>query len=54
VAGHRAQGFLAKPGIDRRYVMLKTFLYSVYNQNSASNHINDWLSPIIETSGFRH
>jgi hypothetical protein len=31
-----------------------TFLYSVYNQNSASNQINDWLSPIIETSGFRH
>src|SRR5262249_36675853 len=37
VAGHRVQGFLAKLGIDRSYVMLNAFLYSVYNQNSASN-----------------
>jgi len=56
VAGHRAQGFLAKLGIDRSYVMLNAFLYSVYNQNSASNHINDpaiadyrnrWFSALI-------
>ena len=56
VAGHRVQGFLAKLGIDRSYVMLNAFLYSVYNQNSASNHINDpaiadyrnrWFSALI-------
>ena len=56
VAGHRVQGFLAKLGIDRSYVMLNAFLYSVYNQNSASSHINDpaivdyrnrWFSALI-------
>jgi uracil-DNA glycosylase len=56
VAGHRVQGFLAKLGIDRSYVMLNAFLYSVYNQNSANNHINDpaiadyrnrWFSALI-------
>jgi uracil-DNA glycosylase len=41
VAGHQVQGFLAKLGIDRSYVMLNSFLYSVYDQNSASKHIND-------------
>lgn len=29
-AGRRVQGFLAKLGITRRYVMINTFLYSVY------------------------
>src|SRR5690242_19651814 len=29
-AGRRIQGFLAKLGIDRSYVMVNTFLYSVY------------------------
>jgi uracil-DNA glycosylase len=56
VAGHRVQGFLAKLGIDRSYVMLNSFLYSVYNQNGAKNHINDpaiadyrnrWFSALI-------
>jgi uracil-DNA glycosylase len=41
VAGHRAQGFLAKLGIDRSYVMINAFLYSVYNQGRAAPHIND-------------
>src|SRR4051812_27122831 len=41
VAGHRVQGFLAKLGIDRSYVMLNAFLYSVYNQSSAKKHLND-------------
>ena len=41
VAGHRVQGFLAKLGIDRSYVMLNAFLYSVYNQSSAKKHVND-------------
>jgi hypothetical protein len=41
VAGHRVQGFLAKLGIDRSYVMINAFLYSVYNQGRAAPHIND-------------
>ncbi len=41
VAGHRVQGFLAKLGIERSYVMLNAFLYSVYNQSSAQKHVND-------------
>jgi uracil-DNA glycosylase len=41
VAGHRVQGFLAKLGIDRSYVMINTFLYSIYNQSHAAPHIND-------------
>ncbi len=59
VAGHRVQGFLAKLGIDRSYVMLNAFLYSVYDQNSASSHINDapiadyrnrWFSAVLASS----
>jgi uracil-DNA glycosylase len=47
---------LAKLGYDRSYVMLNSFLYSVYDQNSASKHINDpaiadyrnrWFSALI-------
>src|SRR3954464_12485190 len=41
MAGHRVQGFLAKLGIERSYVMLNAFLYSVYNQSSAKKHVND-------------
>jgi hypothetical protein len=41
VAGHRVQGFLAKLGIDRSYVMINGFLYSAYDQTSARKHIND-------------
>jgi hypothetical protein len=41
VAGHRVQGFLAKLGLDRSYVMINSFLYSVYNQNHAAPHNND-------------
>ena len=29
-AGQRTQGFLAKLGITRSYVMVNTYLYSVY------------------------
>ncbi|WP_297326112.1 uracil-DNA glycosylase family protein [Nitrosomonas sp.] len=36
-AGQRIQGFLAKLGIDRSYVMINTFLYSVYGSVSAKN-----------------
>ena len=41
VAGHRVQGFLAKLGIDRSYVMINTFLYSIYNQGRAAPHTKD-------------
>jgi hypothetical protein len=36
-AGQRVQGFLAKLGIDRSYVMVNTFLYSVYGSVSAKH-----------------
>ncbi len=36
-AGQRTQGFLAKLGIERSYVMINTFLYSVYGNVSAKN-----------------
>ena len=40
-AGQRAQGFLAKLGIDRSYVMVNAFLYSVYGQTGGEHHKND-------------
>jgi uracil-DNA glycosylase len=40
-AGHRIQGFLSKLGIDRSYVMINTFLYSVYGQGGGTKHQND-------------
>ena len=57
-AGHRFQGFLAKLGISQSYVMVNTFLYSVYGQQSATKHKNDagiiayrnrWLAAITAT-----
>ncbi len=35
-AGQRVQGFLAKLGRERSYVMLNPFLYSIYGQEGAS------------------
>jgi hypothetical protein len=40
-AGHRLQGLLAKLGIDLSYVLVNTFLYSVYGQKSGENHKHD-------------
>jgi hypothetical protein len=57
-AGHRTQGLLSKLGFDRSYVMVNTFLYSVYGP-SGGQHANDaslvayrnrWLQAIFETS----
>jgi len=54
VAGRRTQGFLARLGFDRSYVLVNTFLYSVYG--TASTHKNDaaliayrnrWLSALL-------
>jgi hypothetical protein len=40
-AGHRAQGFLAKLGLSRSYVMVNTFVYSVFGQGGGTKHKND-------------
>src|SRR5262249_13279777 len=40
-AGQRTQGFLAKLGIERHYVMVNTFLYSVYGHGGGEQHKND-------------
>jgi hypothetical protein len=40
-AGHRLQGFLAKLGIESSYVMVNTFLYSVYGQGRGAKHKDD-------------
>jgi uracil-DNA glycosylase len=55
-AGHRVQGFMAKLGITRSYVILNTFLFSVYsqqhgeqNKNKASiiAYRNRWLAAVL-------
>jgi uracil-DNA glycosylase len=48
-AGQRIQGFLAKLGIERSYVMVNTFLYSVYGQGGGEQHRDD---PAI--AAYRH
>ena len=40
-AGQRAQGLLSRLGLDRSYVFINTFLYSVYGQAGGSRHIED-------------
>src|SRR6476659_3659531 len=40
-AGQRVQGMLAKLGITHSYVLINTFLYSVYGQGGGSRHIGD-------------
>lgn len=40
-AGQRVQGLLAKVGITTSYVMINTFLYSVYGQGGGSRHAHD-------------
>ena len=58
-AGHRAQGLMAKLGIERSYLMINTFLYSVYGQAGGEQHIADpqiaayrhrWLDAIFESN----
>ena len=41
VAGKRTQGLLRKLGLTRSYVMVNTFLYSVYGQQGGEKHRND-------------
>jgi 5-methylthioadenosine/S-adenosylhomocysteine deaminase len=57
-AGRRIQGFLAKLGIDRSYVMINTFLYSVYGTGGnrhrrdarIASYRNRWLDALLEGS----
>jgi len=55
-AGQRAQGLLARFGIDRSYVFINTFLYSVFGQGGGARHIDDaaitryrnrWINAIV-------
>ncbi|XXF77941.1 uracil-DNA glycosylase family protein [Myxococcaceae bacterium GXIMD 01537] len=59
-AGQRVQGLLARLGIERSYVMVNTFLYSVYGQGGGERHRNDaaiaayrhrWLDALIPGRG---
>jgi uracil-DNA glycosylase len=40
-AGQRVQGLLAKLGIATSYVMINTFVYSVYGQGGGTRHASD-------------
>jgi uracil-DNA glycosylase len=40
-AGQRVQGFLQKLGVKRQYVMINTYLYSVYGQAGGNAHSSD-------------
>jgi uracil-DNA glycosylase len=40
-AGHRTQGLIAKLGFTRSYIMINTFLYSVYGQTGGEQHKDD-------------
>jgi hypothetical protein len=52
-AGQRLQGFLARLGIDRSYVLVNTYLYSVYGSATAVNaagiktYRERWLDAIV-------
>jgi hypothetical protein len=54
-AGHRVQGFLAKLGIERSYVMVNTFLYSVFggsgggrwNDEGIVEYRHRWLDALV-------
>ncbi len=40
-AGHRAQGMLGKLGLDRSYLLVNTYVYSVFGQAGGEAHIDD-------------
>jgi 5-methylthioadenosine/S-adenosylhomocysteine deaminase len=59
VAGQRAQGLLRKLGVTRSYVLINTYLYSVYSKAAAQHHAgnagivayrNRWISAILASS----
>jgi hypothetical protein len=56
-AGHRTQGLMAKLGFDHSYLLINTFLYSVYGQSGGNQHKDDpaiidyrnrWLSAVFD------
>ncbi|WP_426594007.1 uracil-DNA glycosylase family protein [Cellulomonas sp. McL0617] len=56
-AGQRTQGLLARLGITRSYVLINTFLYSVYGQGGGTRHIADqgiadyrhrWIDAVVQ------
>ena len=58
-AGQRIQGFLTRLGITTSYVLINTFLYSVYGQGGGEAHIDDpkisayrnrWIDAILASS----
>jgi uracil-DNA glycosylase len=55
-AGHRVQGFLWRLGIERSYVMINAFAYSVYGKRPAPptramlRDRYDWIDAILTTS----
>jgi len=58
-AGRRVQGFLAHLGITRSYVMVNTFLYSVFGQSGGTQHQNDagiasyrnqWIAALLDNN----
>ena len=59
-AGQRTQGFLAKLGIESSYVLVNTFLYSVFGQGGGERHADDpaiaayrnrWLDALLVGTG---
>lgn len=61
-AGQRLQGFLAKLGIERSYVMINAFLYSAYGQAGCAALQDDpavlayrhrWIDTLLATSPIR-
>src|SRR3954469_14203436 len=59
-AGQRTQGLLARLGITTSYVMVNTFVYSVYGQGGGSRHAHDpkiaeyrhrWLNALLTPAG---
>lgn len=55
-AGQRAQGLLTRLGVDRSYVFINAFLYSVFGQGGGARHIDDpaiakyrnrWINAIV-------
>jgi len=56
-AGRRFQGFLTRLGLDRSYVIINSFAYSLYGQGGGSRHVDDpviaayrnrWLDTIVK------
>jgi uracil-DNA glycosylase len=58
-AGKRVQGFLHKLGLRKRYVIINTYVYSVFGQQAGNAHIDDaaiaayrnqWIDGVLDKS----